>query len=83
MTFAGGAGVYVILPPICSASAIFSYAQGDESFAEIQKVDSKFLSSETVGGFTGLYVGFYTTGNGKSCESDADCGWFELVGDSK
>ena len=45
---------------------IFSYAQGNEPFKEIERVDSKFLSSETVGGFTGVYVGLYATGNGKA-----------------
>jgi alpha-N-arabinofuranosidase len=56
----------------------FSYAQGDEAFKEIEKVNSKFLSSETAGGFTGVYVGFYATGNGKPSTSMADFDWFEL-----
>jgi len=55
----------------------FSYAQGNEPFREIQKVDSKFLSSETVGGFTGVFVGFYATGNGKVSTASADYDWFE------
>ena len=55
----------------------FSYAQGDETFKEIEKVNSKFLSSETVGGFTGVYVSLYATGNGKSSTSKADYDWFE------
>ena len=57
----------------------FSYAQGNEPFKEIQKADSKFLSSGTVGGFTGVYVGFYATGNGKVCKENADYDWFEYV----
>jgi len=55
----------------------FSFAQGDETFKEIEKVNSKFLSSETAGGFTGVYVGLYATGNGKSSTSKADYDWFE------
>jgi xylan 1,4-beta-xylosidase len=55
----------------------FSYAQGDEAFKEIEKVNSKFLSSETAGGFTGLYVGLYATGNGKPSTAKADYDWFE------
>jgi alpha-N-arabinofuranosidase len=57
----------------------FSYAQGDEAFKDIEKVNSKFLSSETAGGFTGLYVGLYATGNGKPSRATADYDWFELL----
>jgi len=57
----------------------FMYAQGNEPFKEIQKVNSKFLSSETAGGFTGVYVGLYATGNGKSSAASADYDWFEYV----
>lgn len=57
----------------------FWYAQGNEAMKEVQKVASKFLSSETVGGFTGVYVGLYATGNGKKCSASADYDWFEYV----
>ena len=57
----------------------FSYAQGSDPAVELAKVDSKFLSSETVGGFTGAYVGFCATGNGKASTASADDDWFEYV----
>jgi len=57
----------------------FSYAQGDEKFKAIETVDSKFLATETVGFFTGVYVGFYATGNGQVSTSNADYDWFEYV----
>lgn len=57
----------------------FGYAQGNDSFKEVQKVPSKFLSSETAGGFTGLYVGLYATGNGKVSRVTADYDWFEYL----
>lgn len=57
----------------------FSYSQGDAAFKEVEKVNSKFLSSETAGGFTGLYVGLYATGNGKPSTAQADYDWFELL----
>lgn len=53
------------------------YSQGNDPLKEIQKADPKFLSSETAGGFTGLYVGLYSTGNGKPCKAVADYDWFE------
>ena len=68
----------VMLAITCERSAfIFSYAQGNEPFIEIGRVDSKFLSSETIGGFTGVYVGLYASGNGIASTSNADYDWFE------
>ncbi len=55
----------------------FQYAQGDDDFKEIEKVNSRYLSTETAGGFTGVYVGLYATGNGKQSEAAADFDWFE------
>jgi xylan 1,4-beta-xylosidase len=55
----------------------FSYAQGDDAFTEIETVDSKFLATETVGFFTGVYVGPYATGNGEVSTANADYNWFE------
>jgi alpha-N-arabinofuranosidase len=57
----------------------FSYAQENEKFNVIETVDSKFLATETVGFFTGVYVGFYATGNGKKSVASADYNWFEYV----
>jgi alpha-N-arabinofuranosidase len=56
---------------------IFSYSQGSDKPMELTRVMAKFLSSETVGGFTGVFVGLYATGNGKTCTSNAEYDWFE------
>jgi alpha-N-arabinofuranosidase len=37
------------------------------------------LSSEKVGGFTGVYMGMYAVGNGEQNTSPADFDWFEYV----
>lgn len=58
---------------------IFLCSQGNDPFTEIQKVNSKFLSSETIGGFTGVFVGLYATGNGKPSGVSADYDWFEYI----
>jgi xylan 1,4-beta-xylosidase len=57
----------------------FLFEQAGGPAVELAKVDSKFLSSETVGGFTGVYVGFYATGTGKASGAAADYDWFEYV----
>lgn len=55
---------------------LFSYRQGEEEFQRIQDVSARYLSSETLGGFTGAYVGLYATGNGQPAQADADYDWF-------
>jgi alpha-N-arabinofuranosidase len=35
------------------------------------------LSSEKVGGFTGVYIGLYAAGNGQTNSVPADFDWFE------
>ncbi len=57
----------------------FSYSQEDR-FEDIENVEAKYLSSETVGGFTGVYVGFYATGNGTKCKEHATFDYFEYTG---
>ncbi len=59
----------------------FLYAQGNDALKEVQRAEPRFLSSETAGGFTGVYVGLYTTGNGKPCKAAADYDWFEYKGE--
>jgi alpha-N-arabinofuranosidase len=61
-------------------SFLFSYAQGNAPLKEIQRVPARYLSSETVGWFAGVYVGLYATGNGKMCTEPADYDWFEYSG---
>ncbi len=62
---------------------IFSYSQDGQNFKMVEKADARFLSTETVGGFTGVYVGLYATGNGKKSQTDATYEWFEYSGGVK
>jgi len=55
----------------------FFYAQGNEPFEELGKCNSYFLSSETAGGFTGVYIGLFTTSNGQKTKSKATFNWFD------
>lgn len=58
----------------------FYYAQGGE-FNEIDSVDARYLSTELVGGFTGVYVGLYATGNGKQSSETAIFDYFDYFED--
>jgi alpha-N-arabinofuranosidase len=57
----------------------FSYAQGDKEYVDVETADSKFLATETVGFFTGVYVGMCATGNGTDSKAFADFDWFEYL----
>jgi alpha-N-arabinofuranosidase len=50
----------------------FAYSQGNDSVTSLGKVETKYLSTETAGGFTGAYIGLYATGNNVKSKSAAD-----------
>ncbi len=58
---------------------IFSYSQNDAAYKMVDKADAKYLSSQTVGWFTGTYIGMYTTGNGSTCKAKATYWWFDYL----
>ncbi|HAX93337.1 MAG TPA: hypothetical protein DCY25_05195 [Bacteroidales bacterium] len=59
----------------------FLCQQGSDQPKELIRAMARYLSSETVGGFTGVYVGMYATGNGKASNAFADYDWFEYKKD--
>jgi alpha-N-arabinofuranosidase len=59
---------------------IFSYSQNNNDFKIVETADARFLSTQTVGWFTGVYVGMYATGNGKEAKAPAVFAWFEYRG---
>lgn len=61
------------------ANFILLYSQGNDEPKELTKVMARYLSSETVGGFTGVFIGLYATGNGRACKANADYDWFEYA----
>ncbi len=57
----------------------FSYSQNGKE-TEVEKVDARYLSTQTVGGFTGVYAGLYATGEGQVCDEVAVFDYFEYSG---
>jgi xylan 1,4-beta-xylosidase len=41
--------------------------------------ETRYLSTEVAGGFTGVYLAMYASGNGKPCLGPADFDWFEYA----
>ncbi|MDL2211060.1 glycoside hydrolase family 43 protein [Bacteroides sp. OttesenSCG-928-M17] len=51
---------------------------GGESFQELGRLDTRYLSTEVAGGFTGVMIGLYASSNGKTTTAKAYFDWFEL-----
>jgi xylan 1,4-beta-xylosidase len=61
----------------------FKYALGDGVAKEIAVGETKYLSSEVAGGFTGVYIGLYASGNGQnSTPADFDYFRYSVIEDS-
>ncbi|WP_348811822.1 glycoside hydrolase family 43 protein [Flavobacterium maritimum] len=50
----------------------FGFSQENDSITTLGKVETKYLSTETAGGFTGAYIGLYATGNNAKSKATAD-----------
>ena len=55
----------------------FLYALAGQPARKVATGATRYLSSEVAGGFTGVYIGMYGTGNGDGRTSPADFDWFE------
>lgn len=55
----------------------FAPADTPDNATLLATAATRYLSSEVAGGFTGVYIGMYATGNGRRCGSPADFDWFE------
>lgn len=58
----------------------FAFSQNGGNQVELGKVETKFISSETLGGFVGAFLVIYSSGNGTKCSAPADFDWFEYEG---
>jgi xylan 1,4-beta-xylosidase len=58
----------------------FSYLPaGATEFIPLGSMETRYLSSEVAGGFTGVYLGMFASGNGKTSASLAWFDWFEYT----
>lgn len=55
----------------------FSYAIGDREPQNLAEGETRYLSSEIAGGYTGVYFALYATGHGKRCMTPAYFDWFD------
>jgi xylan 1,4-beta-xylosidase len=55
----------------------FYYKTSGGKIKFLATAKTRYISTEVAGGFMGVMIGLYATGNGKKCESPADFDWFE------
>ncbi|SDG85800.1 glycoside hydrolase family 43 protein [Chitinophaga filiformis] len=56
----------------------FSYLNRKKGkYEELKKLDTRYLSTEVAGGFTGVMIGLYATSNGHKTTSKAYFDWFD------
>lgn len=53
------------------------YSTDNKDFNPLAKVEYRYLSTETIGGFTGVHLGLFTQSEDKTSSSFADFDWFE------
>lgn len=58
----------------------FGFSQGNDAVTSLGKVETKYLSTETAGGFTGVYIGLYASGNSTPSKAAADFDIFTYEG---
>jgi len=58
---------------------VFSYGASGDDISSLGEGETRYLSTETAGGFTGVYLAMYSSGNGRPCRQPADFDWFDYV----
>lgn len=58
----------------------FSYSLDGKDFKALGKVNTNLISTETAGGFTGVFLGLFASGNGKASQTPAEFEWFDYAG---
>lgn len=56
---------------------VFYYGSSKDDLRPLGVGETRYLSTEVAGGFTGVYLAMYATGNGAPCKLPADFDWFD------
>jgi alpha-N-arabinofuranosidase len=58
---------------------VFSFGPDVERLRPLGSGESRYLSTEVAGGFTGVFAALYATGSGGPCTGPADFDWFDYL----
>ena len=56
---------------------LFEYATDGKTFKELGRMNTRYISTETAGGFTGIMLGLYTTSSSDTSKAYADFEYFD------
>ncbi len=59
----------------------FEYATDGTNFRELGRMNTRYISTETAGGFTGIILGMYAVSGSASSKGYAEFGYFEYQGE--
>lgn len=57
----------------------FYFGPSEHALSRLGEGETRYLSTEVAGGFTGVFFAMYATGNGADCAHPADFDWFDYV----
>jgi alpha-N-arabinofuranosidase len=58
---------------------VFLHGPSESELRPLGEGETRYLSTEVAGGFTGVYFAMYASGNGRPCGQPADFDWFEYA----
>jgi xylan 1,4-beta-xylosidase len=58
---------------------VFSFGPSEQQLRKLGEGETRYLSTEVAGGFTGVYFALYASGNGAPCQRPAHFDWFDYV----
>ncbi len=56
---------------------VFFFGPTENDLRRLGEAETRYLSTEVAGGFTGVYFAMYATGGGAPCRRPADFDWFD------
>jgi len=59
--------------------AFYFAGSENQEFTELGKLDTRYLSTEVAGSFTGVMIGLYASSNGKPSKAKAYYDWFDYL----
>jgi xylan 1,4-beta-xylosidase len=70
-----------LILPISADSTTYAFAVEDRggNHQQVATGETRSLSTQVTGGFVGVYIGMYATGNGNRAAAPADFDWFEYT----
>lgn len=61
---------------------LFKYATDGKNFRELGKMNARYISTETAGGFTGIMLGMYAVAGSGASKAYAEFGYFDYQGET-